>query len=70
MAAASIAIETAVKHILEKIKQGKRLTTEEVLLLHLGTMTEEVGAMRAEATERERALREEIAQLRKKFTPN
>jgi len=33
MAAASIAIEAAVKHILEKIKQGKRLTTEEVLLL-------------------------------------
>jgi len=65
-AAASIAIETAVKHILKKIKQGKRLTTEEVLL-HLGTMTEEVRAMRAEATERERALREEIAQLRKEM---
>jgi len=31
--AASAAIETAVKHVLEKIKRGKKLTTEDILIL-------------------------------------
>jgi len=61
---ATVAIETAVKHVIEKIKQGKKLTTEDILILYLGSISEDVRAMRAEAAKRERALREEIAQLR------
>ena len=64
MDAASIAIETAVKHVMEKIKRGKKLTTEDILILYLGSISEDVRAMRAEAAEREKALREEIEQLR------
>jgi len=53
-AAASIAIETAVKHVVEKIKRGKRLTTEDIPVLYLGSISEDVKAMRAEAAEREK----------------
>jgi len=62
-----MAIETAVKHVMEKIKRGKKLTTEDILILYLGSISEDVRAMRAEATEREKALREEIAQLRREM---
>jgi len=66
-AAASIAIETAVKHVVEKIKRGKRLTTEDILVLYLGSISAELRTMRAEAAEREKVLREEIEQLRKEM---
>jgi len=62
--AASLAIETAVKHVAEKIKRGKRLTAEDILILQLGTITGELRAIRVEAAEREKAVREEIVQLR------
>jgi len=69
-AAASIAVETAVKHVMEKIKRGKKLTAEDILMLYLGSILEDVRAMRTEAAEREKALREEIEQLRKEITPD
>jgi len=62
--ATSLAIETAVKHVVEKIKRGKRLTAEDILILQLGTITGELRAIRVEAAEREKAVREEIVQLR------
>jgi len=64
---ATVAIEAAVKRVLEKIKQGKKLTTEDILILYLGSISEDMRAMRAEAAEREKALREEIVQLRKEI---
>jgi len=64
-AATSLAIEAAVKHVVEKIKRGKRLTAEDILILQLGTISEDVRAMRIEMTEREKALREEIIQMRR-----
>jgi len=63
--ATSVAIEAAVKHVVEKIKRGKRLTAEDILILQLGTISAELRAMRAEATEREKTLREEIIQMRR-----
>jgi len=64
-AATSLAIEAAVKHVVEKIKRGKRLTAEDILILQLGSISEDVRAMRIEMTEREKALREEIIQMRR-----
>jgi len=63
--ATSLAIEVAVKHVVEKIKRGKRLTAEDILVLQLGSITGELRTMRVEASEREKTLREEIIQLRR-----
>jgi len=61
----SVAIEAAVKHVVEKIKRGKRPTAEDILILQLGSISEDVRVMRIEMTEREKALREEIIQMRR-----
>jgi uncharacterized coiled-coil DUF342 family protein len=41
------ALKMAVDHVLGKIKEGKKLSTEEVLVLHLGTIVNELKDVRS-----------------------
>jgi uncharacterized coiled-coil DUF342 family protein len=42
------ALKMAVEHVLGKIKEGKKLSTEEVLVLYLGTIVNELKDVRSE----------------------
>jgi chromosome segregation ATPase len=53
------ALKTAVEHALGKIREGKRLSTEDVFLLYLGTIAGELREVRGELKE----VRAEIARL-------
>jgi uncharacterized coiled-coil DUF342 family protein len=41
------ALKMAVDHVLGKIKEGKKLSTEEVLVLYLGTIVNELKDVRS-----------------------
>jgi len=41
------ALKIAVDHVLGKIKEGKKLSTEEVLVLYLGTIVNELKDVRS-----------------------
>ena len=51
-------IEAATRRVVEKIKQGKKLTTTDILILYLSIIREQIRAMRAEMAERNKTLRE------------
>ena len=42
------ALKMAVEHVLGKIKEGKRLSTEDVLILYLGTIAGDVREIKAD----------------------
>jgi len=42
------ALKMAVEHVFGKIKEGKKLNTEEVLVLYLGTIVNELTDVRSE----------------------
>jgi uncharacterized coiled-coil DUF342 family protein len=42
------ALKMAVEHVLDKIREGKRLSTEDVLVLYLGTIVGDLKEIRAE----------------------
>jgi len=52
------ALKTAVEHALGKIREGKRLSTEDVFLLYLGTIAGELRELRAEITRLDRRIDE------------
>jgi uncharacterized coiled-coil DUF342 family protein len=41
------ALKMAVDHVLGKIKEGKKLSTEEILVLYLGTIVNELKDVRS-----------------------
>ncbi|MFZ8841734.1 MAG: coiled-coil domain-containing protein [Pyrobaculum sp.] len=42
------AVKTAVEHVLGKIREGKKLSTEDVLVLYLGTIVSDLKEIRAD----------------------
>jgi len=50
----------AVDHVLGKIKEGKKLSTEEVLVLYLGTIVNELKDVRSGVARQRNCLREKI----------
>ena len=62
-ALAQEALKVAVESIVNKIKEGKRLSTEDVFLLYLATMTKELDDMRREIDD----VRKEIAETNKRM---
>jgi len=42
------AVKMAVEHVLNKIREGKKLATEDVLILYLGTIVSDLREIRAE----------------------
>ncbi len=42
------ALKTAVEHVLGKIKEGKKLSTEDIFILHLGTIVGDLKEIRAD----------------------
>ena len=42
------ALKMAVEHVLDKIREGKRLSTEDVLVLYLGTIVSDLKEIRAD----------------------
>ena len=42
------ALKMAVEHVLDKIKEGKKLSTEDVLVLYLGTIVSDLREVRAD----------------------
>ncbi len=42
------ALKMAVEHVLGKIKEGKRLSTEDIFILYLGTIVNEPKDVRSE----------------------
>ncbi|MEM2025706.1 MAG: hypothetical protein QXW94_05385, partial [Desulfurococcaceae archaeon] len=50
------ALKTAAEHIYGKIKEGKKLSTEDIFLLYLGTIVEELRGVRAEVARLEKRI--------------
>lgn len=42
------ALKMAVEHVLGKIKEGKKLSTEDILVLYLGTIVSDLREIRAD----------------------
>ena len=42
------ALKTAVEHVLSKIREGKKLSTEDILILYLGTIVGDLKEIRAD----------------------
>jgi uncharacterized coiled-coil DUF342 family protein len=42
------ALKMAVEHVLDKIKEGKKLATEDILVLYLGTIVSDLREIRAD----------------------
>ncbi len=42
------ALKMAVEHVLDKIKEGKKLVTEDILVLYLGTIVSDLREIRAD----------------------
>jgi uncharacterized coiled-coil DUF342 family protein len=42
------ALKMAVEHVLDKIKEGKKLGTEDILILYLGTIVSDLREIRAD----------------------
>jgi uncharacterized coiled-coil DUF342 family protein len=42
------AVKIAVEHVLDKIREGKKLSTEDVLVLYLGTIVSDLKEIRAD----------------------
>jgi uncharacterized coiled-coil DUF342 family protein len=42
------ALKTAVEHVLGKIREGKKLSTEDILILYLGTIVGDLKEIRAD----------------------
>ncbi len=42
------AVKTAVEHVLNKIREGKKLSTEDILVLYLGTIVGDLKEIRAD----------------------
>jgi len=42
------AVKMAVEHVLSKIREGKKLSTEDVLVLYLGTIVSDLKEIRAD----------------------
>ena len=69
-ALAQEALKVAVESIVNKIKEGKRLSTEDVFLLYLATMTKELDDMRREIDDVRKEIdnvRGEIAETNKRM---
>nr|WP_181953802.1 hypothetical protein [Pyrobaculum arsenaticum] len=49
-------MKTAAEHIYGKIKEGKKLSTEDIFLLYLGTIVEELRGVRAEVARLEKRI--------------
>ncbi len=47
------ALKMAVEHVLGKIKEGKRLSTEDIFILYLGTIVNEPKDVRSEVAKLE-----------------
>ncbi|AEA12436.1 paREP15, putative coiled-coil protein [Thermoproteus uzoniensis 768-20] len=52
------ALRMAVEHALNKIKEGKKLSTEDIFLLYLGTILKEMADVRSEIARLEQRIDE------------
>jgi len=63
----STVLEQVSKRILDKLEKGKKLTTEDILLLYLDMTHRETHELRRELREMERSLRDEIRRLEERI---
>jgi len=52
------ALKTAVEHVLDKIKEGKKLGAEDILILYLGTIVSDLREIRADIARLDRRIDE------------
>ena len=66
--AVSAALGEAVRVVVQKLAQGKKLTTEDIFLLYLGTIVEELRTTRKELAETNRRIDAVIEEFNRQLT--
>jgi len=57
------ALKTAVEHVLKKVGEGKKLSTEDIFILYLGTITGELKDLRTEVARLEEETNKRIDEI-------